>query len=93
MSPITFPRVKEGDPLMPMLFVLGQHPALVAALRRLHAGERLFVYLDDVYVVTTPDRVGAVLTILSEELWRHSRIRIHGRKTSVERSRHPSSGL
>ena len=68
---------------MPMLFALGQHPALVAAVRRLHAGERLFAYLDDVYVVTTPDRVGAVFTILSEELRRYSRIRIHGGKTQV----------
>ena len=74
---------EQGDPLMPMLFALGQHPALVAALRRLHAGERLFAYLDDVYVVTTSDRVGAVFTILSEELWRHSRIRFHGGKTQV----------
>ena len=67
---------------MPILFALGQHPALVAALRRFHAGERLFASLDDVYVVTTPERVGAVHAILSEELWPHSRIS-HGGKTQV----------
>ena len=59
---------------MPILFALGQHPALVAALRRFHAGERLFASLDDVYVVTTRERVGAGQAILSEELWPHSRI-------------------
>ena len=73
---------EQGDPLMPILFALGQHPALVAALRRFHAGERLFASLDDMYVVTTPDRVGAVHAILSEELWPHSRI-CHGGKTQV----------
>ena len=74
---------EQGELLVPMLFALVQHPALVAAIRRFHVGERLFAYLDGVYVVTTPDRVGAVHAILSEALWRHSRIRIHGRKTQV----------
>ena len=78
-------RIEQGDPLMPMLFALGQHPVLVAALRRFHAGERLFACLDDLSVVTTLDRVGAVHAILSGELWRHSR--------SVECGRHPSSSL
>ena len=73
---------EQGDPFMPILFALGQHPALVAAFRRFHAGERLFASLDDVYVVTTPERVGAVHAILSEELWPHSRIS-HGGKTHV----------
>ena len=64
---------EQGDPLMPILFAHGQHPALVAALRRLHAGERLFAFLDDVYVVTTPDRVGAVHAIL--QVWNAASIR------------------
>ena len=81
------------DPLMPVLFALGQHPAFVAALRRFHAGERLFASLDDVYVVTTPERVGAVHAILSGELWPQSRIS-HGGKTQVwERGWHPPSSL
>ena len=31
---------KQGDPLMPLLFCLGQHAALVAVAERLEAGER-----------------------------------------------------
>ena len=54
----------------------------MAALSRFHAGERLFASLDDVYVVTKPERVGAVHSILSEELWPHSRIS-HGGKSQV----------
>ena len=53
-------------------------PAPSLGLRRFHTGERLFAYLDDVYVVTTPDRVCEVLA-----MWRHSRIRIRGGKTQV----------
>ena len=55
---------EQGDPLMPLLFSLGQHPALIAAQAR-----RL------------PNRVAQVCALLQEELWRHSRIRIHGGKT------------
>ena len=42
---------EQGDALMPLLFSLGQHSALDAVYRRLHVGERLFAYLDDVHVV------------------------------------------
>ena len=38
---------EQGDPLMPMLFTLGQHPALAAAQERLRGNELLFAYLDD----------------------------------------------
>ena len=37
---------EQGDPLMPLLFNLGQHVALVAANARLEDGERLFAYQD-----------------------------------------------
>ena len=35
---------EQGDPLMPLLFSLGQHA-------RLQDGERLFAYLDDIYAI------------------------------------------
>ena len=41
---------EQGDPLMPLLFSLGMHPALVAAQRRLRPSERIFAFLDDVCV-------------------------------------------
>ena len=45
---------------MPLLFSLGQHSALEAVRARLINGERSFAFLDDVYVTTTPNRVGSV---------------------------------
>ena len=74
---------EQGDPMMPLLFSLGQHAALMAVQRQLAAHEKVFAFLDDVYVVTSPDRVLAVYTILQAELWRHSRIRVHDGKTQV----------
>ena len=41
---------EQGDPLMPMLFSLGMHPAVVAAQERLRPAERIFAFLDDVCV-------------------------------------------
>ena len=73
----------EGDALMPLLFSLGQHAALEAVHRRLTEGERLFVFLDDVHVVTTPRRVEDVYVALQEELFRHSHIRTNVSKTQV----------
>ena len=68
--------------MMPMLFSPGQHAALVAVQRQLLAHERVFAFLD-VYVVTSPNRILAVYTILQAELWRHWRIRVHDGKTQV----------
>ena len=74
----------QGDPLMPMLYSLGQHRALEAVNRSLRPGETLMAFLDDVYVVTPdPDRVGAIYTSIQEHLWVHSSIRIDGGKTQV----------
>ena len=40
---------EQGDPLMPMLFSLEQHRALVASQARSREGERLFAFLDNVW--------------------------------------------
>ena len=48
---------EQGDPLMPMLFSLGQHNALRAVQAKLQEGELIFAYLDDVYIVCSPERV------------------------------------
>ena len=68
---------------MPLLFCVGRHAAFEEVQARLRPNERLFAYLDDVYVVSKPDRVGAIYTALQETLWAHARIRIHGGKTHV----------
>ena len=62
---------------------LGQHPALAAAQERLRGNELLFAYLDDVYAVCRPDRVGAIFAILEQELQAHAEIRLHLGETQV----------
>ena len=42
--------------------------------RTLRAGEFMFAFLDDIYFVTAPNRVGAIYTTLQEALWAHARI-------------------
>ena len=68
---------EQGAALMPMLFSLGQHPALVAIAAQLLANENLFAFHDDIYVVCNPDRVGAVHQLIQRELWHYSRITLH----------------
>ena len=68
---------------MPLLFSLGQHAALEAVKARMVDGEVLLAFLNDVYVITTPERVGDVYVALQEELHQHARIRIHVGKTQV----------
>ena len=50
---------EQGDPLMPLLLALGQHGAPEAVQRTLRGDERLLAFLDDIYIITTPPRVGA----------------------------------
>ena len=78
---------EQGDPTMPLLFSLGQHAALHAVQGRLEAGERLFAFLDDIWVVTAPDRVGPAYIAICEASW--ARIRVHVGKTKVWNSGSP----
>ena len=81
-------RIPQGEggeqehALMPLLFALGQHEALLAVSRQLRPNERLFAFLDDIYLTTKPDRVGAGYAILEQELRVHACIRVH-RKTKI----------
>ena len=68
---------------MPLLFCLGQHSALSAVVAGLREGERLFAYLDHLYVVCKPDRVGAVHEFRRVHLWDKCRISLHAGKTRV----------
>ena len=71
---------EQGDALMPLLLSLGQHSALEAVRARLTNGERLFAFLDDVYV-TTPNQhlAGRVATTFQNP---HQ----HWQESSVKRS-------
>ena len=59
---------EQGDPLMPALFCLAVQSALTAAQGELREGEAVSAYLDDVYLLTTPDRCAEVLLIVSRHL-------------------------
>ena len=72
---------EQGDPLMPLLFSLAIHDALVAVQAELREGEVLFAYLDDVYAVTGPNRTRDVYNLLAEHLWRVAGIQLHTGKT------------
>ena len=75
--------VEQGDALMPLLFAVGQHSALEEASAQLLPGEHLFAFHDGIYMLTMPERVGAVYAIVEEQLKTRARIRIHGGKTKV----------
>ena len=84
---------EQGDPLVPMLYALGQHQALRSVQSRLRPHERLLAFHDDVSAVAQPERIVAVPRILGEELWQHSRIRIEASKTQIwNRGGHVPSG-
>ena len=74
---------EQGDAMMPLLFSLGQHPALEAVHRQLRPGELLFAFLDDICIVCSPARVGMVHTLLENALWGHARVQVHAGKTKV----------
>ena len=67
--------------MMPMLFSLGIHTALVRVKEQLREGEYLFAYLDDVYAVVEPDRVRTVYDLLAVALLDVAGIRLNEGKT------------
>ena len=74
---------EQGDPLMPLLFCIGQHPALAAVAKELREGEKLFAYQDDLYIICQPDRVGEVHALSQKHLWNYTGISLHSGKTKI----------
>ena len=75
---------EQRDPLMLLLFSLGQHRALVAVQAQLKDDERLFAFLDDFYVTSPiPDRVGDAYLSLEEHLFTRAGISVHQGKTKI----------
>ena len=73
---------EQGDALMPALFALGQHDALLAIQDRLRPEGRLFAFLDDIYVWSpSPNRMATLHTTIQEQLLVHTGIQIHHGKT------------
>ena len=59
---------EQGNPLMPLMFSLAIHNALVEVKASMRLGEMLFAFLDDVYVVATSQRIREVCNLLNETL-------------------------
>ena len=74
---------EQGDPMMPMLYSLGQHQALAAVQTRLRPGEHLLAFLDDTYVISQTERSCELHAILRAALWNHSRIQLHAGKLQM----------
>ena len=51
--------------------------------RLLREGEKLFAFLDEVYLVCQPERVLKVFRLVETALWIHSRISVHRGKTQL----------
>ena len=68
---------EQGDPLMPALYALAQHAALAAASQRLHEGDWLFAYLDDLYVETTRARAADAFQIVAQTVEDRAGVRTH----------------
>ena len=67
--------------LMPLLFSLGIHDALSEVQQHLQPGECLFAYLDDVYVLSSPERIREVYNMLETTLRAQAGIQLHTGKT------------
>ena len=48
---------EQGDPLMPLLLCLAVHNALADIQEQLRPGEHVFAFLDDIYLVSLPERL------------------------------------
>ena len=87
---------EQGDALMPMLYVLGQHGALASIQESLLLGEHLFAYHDDLYVVCSPERVGPIYKIVEDALEAHAEFRftwVRRRCGTVEVTAHQGVAL
>ena len=58
---------EQGDALMPLLFCVGQHAAHEAIQRGLNPDEKLFAFLDDLHLVSKPERVGVLHNLAQRE--------------------------
>ena len=59
---------EQGDALMPALFALAQHDALEEAAATLRSEERLFAFLDDLYVTSTKGRAHAAFQTVADKV-------------------------
>ena len=68
---------EQGCPLMPALYALAQHEALVEADSNLLPDERLFSFLDDLYLVTSRARAAEAFEDVAGSVKRHAGVQSH----------------
>ena len=68
---------EQGDALMPALFCLAMRPALEEIQQRLTHGDIAVAYLDDIYIITKPERARNAYDITAEVLQRVCGIRVN----------------
>ena len=68
---------------MPGLFALAQHPALHTVHTQLGPDEAVFAFLDDIYILSTPERTRTIFDAVQRALWDHARIAVNLGKTKV----------
>ena len=68
---------------MPGLYSLAAHPALHAVHAGLRDGETVFAFLDDVYIVASPERVRELYAAVEEALWTHACVQLNRATTRI----------
>ena len=68
---------------MPLLFSIGIQQALEEVAAAMLPGEQLSAFLEDVYMLCQPDRVGPLYKLLEEALLRNAGIHLHQEKTKT----------
>ena len=68
---------EQGCPLMPALYALAQHDALMQASENLLPSERIFSFLDDLYVVTCRARAYEAFEEVARQVEEHAGVQTH----------------
>ena len=68
---------EQGCPLMPALFALALHNSIHSADVQLAGGEHIMCFLDDLYLVTTRNRVLEAFETVAQEVQNGTGIRTH----------------
>ena len=74
---------EQGDALAPALFALAQHLALDTAQAGLREGEFLAAFLDDLYIVTWPERARQAYDLVTHTVELHAGVAANQGKTRV----------
>ena len=66
-----------------LFFSVALAPALHDLQRELRPTEQVLAYLDDVYILASPDRVALLYRRLEDLIWQRARLRLNASKTRV----------